>query len=191
MSIARAGQRSPLSPYPVPSPPAEPLAGAEQDAVLRLLGQLRPRPATVVIGTAREPECLRTAWLLGSRWRDEGGVVLDTVTWPEHAASWLRQAHRFTRSEPDAWIVSGLLPGWVQLGRRLALSTAWDPARTVATASLAHQDLIVHGGAGTFDGLRGAHRDGGSWQIDGSRLVNHPRPGATPVPDRTHHGQTT
>ncbi|MGI8305548.1 hypothetical protein [Saccharopolyspora hattusasensis] len=35
-------------------------------------------------------------------------------------------------------------------------------ARTIGTASLATEDLIALGGVGTFDGLRGATRDGGT-----------------------------
>jgi hypothetical protein len=176
MTRTPAGNPSPLPTRPVPDPTPEPLTGAEENAVVRLLDAMRPRPVTVVIGSARDALSERTALRLAARWQDQGGMILDTVTWPERAASWLRQANRFTRPRPDAWIVTGLLPGWVQMGRRLALSTDWDPARTVATACLSHQDLAAHGGPGTFDGLCGAHRDGGTWEFAGGRRVSRPRP---------------
>ena len=35
------------------------------------------------------------------RWEDQGRIVLDVVTWPEEAASWLRQATRFAAANPD------------------------------------------------------------------------------------------
>jgi hypothetical protein len=138
---------------------------AELAAVLRLLAALRPRIGSINIGSSRDPISLATAVAVQEAWTSAGGQVLDVVDWPDDAASWLRQARRFTVHEPDAWVVTGSIWGWVQMGRRLAYSTDWDPARTVATASLADATLIAAGGIGTFDGLRGVHRDGRSWHI--------------------------
>jgi hypothetical protein len=176
MTATPTGSWSPVITRPIPDAPAQAMTEAEERAVIRLLKAMRPHPVTVVIGAARDPRCADASERLAALWHDQGGVVLDTVTWPEHAASWLRQAHRLIRPAPDAWIVAGLLPGFVQLGRRLALSTGWDPARTVATASLAHESLIANGGIGTFDHLRGARRDGSTWEIIRTLLIDHPHP---------------
>ncbi|MEV6860425.1 hypothetical protein AB0M44_05390 [Streptosporangium subroseum] len=156
---------SPLARGTVVGPPPRPLTQAEQGAVMRLLEERRPRPLTVVIGSSRDTVSRETAKRLDAAWRERGGTVLDVLDWPEEAASWLRQARRFTAQAPDAWIVTGRPAGWVQMGRRLTLSTDWDPARTVATASLAVDHLIAQGGIGTFDHLCGAHRDGSTWTV--------------------------
>jgi len=84
-----------------------------------------------------------------------GGLVLATVTWPETAASWLRQARRFAAPEPDAWVVSATPASWAGMARRLQLSTAWSPHRTFATSALAGYPI---------PGLRGAHADGTTWE---------------------------
>jgi hypothetical protein len=58
--------------------------------------------------------------------------VRDVIDWPEQAASWLRQASRFTVSTPDVWIVlvadAGI--GWLRMRERLR-DTDWDPDRTL------------------------------------------------------------
>jgi hypothetical protein len=100
-----------------------------------LLAAFRPRIGSINIGSSRDPISLATAVVVQEAWTSAGGQVLDVVDWPDDAASWLRQARRFTVHEPDAWVVTGSVPGWVQMGRRLAYSTDWDPARTVATAA--------------------------------------------------------
>jgi hypothetical protein len=165
---------SPLARGMVAGPPPRPLTRAERATVMRLLEAKRPRPLTVTIGSSRDTVSREAAERLAAAWRERGGTVLDILDWPEEAASWLRQARRFTAQAPDAWIVTGRPTGWVQMGRRLALSTDWDPARTVATASLAVDHLIAHGGIGTFDHLYGAHRDGGTWTVFRTLLDEHP-----------------
>lgn len=162
---------------PGPRAPAvrtSPLTAAELDAVLRLLTTLRPRPRSLVVGSSRDEVSREAARLLAAQWESAGGTVLDIVNWPEDAASWLRQARRFAAGPPDAWAVTGQSAGWARMGRRLALSTCWDPARTVATSSLAREGLITLGGAGTFEGLRGAHRDGGAWEVGRTPLTGGP-----------------
>lgn len=165
---------SPLARGMAVGPPPRPLTRAERAAVMRLLEEKRPRPLTVVIGSSRDAVSREAAEQLAAAWRERDGTVLDILDWPEEAASWLRQARRFTAQAPDAWIVTGRPAGWVQMGRRLALSTDWDPARTVATASLSTDDLIIQGGIGTFDHLCGAHRDGGTWAVFRTLRDDHP-----------------
>ncbi|WP_410638933.1 hypothetical protein [Amycolatopsis sp. lyj-346] len=118
----------------------------ELEALLRLLGGARH----IVIGTdsssRADGDQIAAAW---------GGLVLATVTWPETAASWLRQARRFAAPEPDAWVVCATPAGWAGMCRRLQLSTSWSPHRTVATAALAGFPL---------SGLRGARADGTTWE---------------------------
>ncbi len=146
---------SPLPRLPVPARPPVACTVAEVATLLRLLAAL---PAdTLVIGTAADPVSRANAALLAAAWP---GEVLDTVVWPEAAASWLRQARRFTAPAPDAWLVTGTPAGWVGMGRRLAHSTGWSPRRTVATSGLADPVLVAAGGPDTFDGLRGARPDG-------------------------------
>ncbi|MDQ7807925.1 hypothetical protein Q5425_29665 [Amycolatopsis sp. A133] len=124
------------------------MTAAELEAVLRLLGPARH----IVIGTAADPASRAAGERIAEAW---GGLVLATVTWPETAASWLRQARRFAAPNPDAWVVSATPAGWAGMTRRLLLSTSWSPRRTVLTAALAGFSL---------PGLRGAHADGTTWE---------------------------
>ncbi|MEV5712467.1 hypothetical protein AB0L41_01150 [Amycolatopsis mediterranei] len=122
------------------------MTSLELAALLGLLGRARH----IVIGTdsssRTDGEQIAAAW---------GGMVLATVTWPETAASWLRQARRFAAPEPDAWVVSATPAGWAGMARRLLLSTSWSPHRTVTTSVLEGFPL---------PGLRGARADGTTWE---------------------------
>jgi hypothetical protein len=122
------------------------MTSLELAALLGLLGRARH----IVIGTDSasrpEGEQIAAAW---------GGLVLATVTWPETAASWLRQARRFAAPEPDAWVVAATPAGWAGMTRRLLLSTSWSPHRTIATSALEGFAL---------PGLRGARADGTTWE---------------------------
>ncbi|WP_328535782.1 hypothetical protein [Streptomyces sp. NBC_00344] len=169
-----AGSWSPKARRTAPGAPPRALTVAECSALMRLAVSRRPRPVTVVLGSSRDGVSRRAAGQLALAWEEQGGEVLDTVHWPEQAASWLRQARRFTAGQPDLWIVTGTPAGWVQMGRRLALSTDWAPARTLATASLATDELIACGGIGTFDQLRGVRRDGSGWEIVRTLFVDRP-----------------
>ncbi|MPZ82409.1 MAG: hypothetical protein GEV28_19220 [Actinophytocola sp.] len=139
---------------------------AEIATVLGLLLDLRP--VSIVVGTSADPVSRANGARLAEAWTARDGFVLATVAWPETAASWLRQARRFASPAPDAWVVTGTLAGWVGMGRQL-VGTAWSPRRTVATAGPAARSLVD---TGLFDGLRGAHADGGSWEIAGSLLIH-------------------
>jgi hypothetical protein len=122
------------------------MTSLELDALLGLLGRARH----IVIGTdsssRTEGEQIAAAW---------GGDLLATVTWPETAASWLRQARRFATPEPDAWVVSASPASWAGMSRRLLRSTSWSPHRTFATSALAGFPL---------PGLRGARANGTTWE---------------------------
>ncbi|MFF7453348.1 hypothetical protein [Kitasatospora sp. NPDC008115] len=143
-----------------PDPPAAHTA-AELDALVGLL----PRSATVVIGHGRDEASTAAARAFAARWQAGVGSVLDVVDWPEQAASWLRQARRFTAPAPDAWVVAGGPRGWAGMSRRLRRSTDWDPARTAGFASAGSALAAALAGPGTLDGLRGATADGRTWQL--------------------------
>jgi hypothetical protein len=168
---------SPLPRIPVQPTPATPCTGAELETVLRLARGIGRRIESVVIGSSADEVSRANAARIAEAWAERGGVVLATVTWPDTAASWLRQARRFTAPDPGAWIVTSTLPGWIGMGRRLVYSTTWDPHRTIATAGLADPVLIGAGGIGTFDSLRGAHTDGRTWEIAAAALVECGQPG--------------
>ncbi|SFW84538.1 hypothetical protein [Amycolatopsis australiensis] len=120
----------------------------ELAAILRLIGPARH----AVIGTATDPASLADGERIAEAW---DGLVLARVTWPETAASWLRQARRFTAPDPDVWVVSATPAGWAGMARRLQMSTSWSPHRTVVTSALAGSPL---------PGLRGARADGTTWE---------------------------
>jgi hypothetical protein len=120
----------------------------ELEALLGLIGPARH----IVIGTAADAASRADGERVAEAW---GGEVLATVTWPEVAASWLRQARRFAAPEPDAWVVSATPAGWAGMTRRLLLSTSWNPHRTILTSALAGFAL---------PGLRGARADGTTWE---------------------------
>jgi hypothetical protein len=125
------------------------MTSAELEALLGLLGRARH----IVLGTATDPASRADGERIAEAW---GGVVLATVTWPEVAASWLRQARRFAAPEPDAWVVSATPAGWAGMTRRLLLSTSWSPHRTILTSASAGFAL---------PGLRGVRADGTTWEI--------------------------
>jgi hypothetical protein len=124
------------------------MTDAELEALVKLIGQARH----IVIGTAADPVSRADGERIATTW---GGLVLATVTWPETAASWLRQAQRFAAPNPDIWVVSATPPGWTGMTRRLQMSTSWSPHRTIVTAALADHHL---------PGLRGARADGTTWE---------------------------
>lgn len=92
---------------------------------------------TIVIGTSRDAPSLLAGTELAAAWTARGGLVLAHVTWPETAASWLRQARRFADPTPDAWVVLATPGGWEGMATRLTRSTEWSPARTLISRTAA------------------------------------------------------
>ncbi|MFD8705564.1 hypothetical protein ACFV1W_23620 [Kitasatospora sp. NPDC059648] len=148
---------------PVPRPHTD----AELASLLGLLAGPGPgqRTGTVVVGHSRDDASRAAAQAFEDAWTARGGRVLAVVDWPETAASWLRPAKRLTAQTPDAWVIAASVPGFAQLARRLRLSTDFEPARTVAFASLNTPRLSALAGPGTLSGLRGASADGGTWDV--------------------------
>ncbi|WP_237534817.1 hypothetical protein [Streptomyces sp. SID3343] len=133
----------------LPAPHTE----AELAELLRLLTGRH----TITIGHGRDRASTAAAQALAAAWTGEAAAV---VSWPEHAASWLRPARRFVAHAPDAWVIAGTRPGWTGMRDRLLRGTEWDPSRTYAFASLAGAVTDEHGDGG-----------GGSrwWAADGAR----------------------
>ena len=134
-------------------------AGAEvAEAELNRMAELALRrdARTVTIGHGRSAAAAGAAAAFARRWEDQGRIVLDVVTWPEEAASWLRQATRFAAANPDLWIMAGPPGGWAQMTRRLLWSTPWEPGRTIAFAALGTERAVGLVGAGNLPSLTGA-----------------------------------
>ncbi|MFD4370736.1 hypothetical protein [Streptomyces sp. NPDC058486] len=109
-------------------PPPAPHTPAELAALIRLVA--RSGHHTVTIGHSRDSASVAAAGAFAAAWQSRGGQVLDTVDWPEHAASWLRPARRLTARTPDAWVIAASPLGWAQMSSRLLHSTTWTPNRT-------------------------------------------------------------
>jgi len=130
---------------------------------------------TVALGSGNSPAAARAADGFARRWEAAGGTIIGTITWPETAASWLRQATRFAAADPDLWVMAGPATGWAQMTRRLLWSTPWRPERTLAFASLGTRSVISLVGTHNLPGLTGPTATGGTWQVtDGLlRLPRH------------------
>ncbi|WP_238011408.1 hypothetical protein KZZ52_32910 [Dactylosporangium sp. AC04546] len=143
---------------------------AEVATIVRLA---RDRHAQdIVIGSGRTPHALATARLIESAWDRAGGQTLDTITWPETGASWLRQASRFAAPNPDLWLMVGPATGWAQMTRRLLWSTRWTPERTIATAGIGDSRTLALVGLVNLDGLVGASADGTPWLVAHDSLMH-------------------
>jgi hypothetical protein len=129
----------------------------------------------VAVGRGRSAAAARAVTAFARRWEANGGTVLDVVTWPEEAASWLRQATRFAAADPDLWVMTGAPRGWAQMTRRLLWSTPWQPGRTLAFAALGSQRAVALVGAHNLHGLAGATADGGTWTVCNGNLQVAPR----------------
>lgn len=92
------------------------------------------------------------------------------VSWPEEAASWLRQAHQLVTPGPDLWILGGASVGLAQMVTRLAWSTTWQSHRTLTIGAAATSEAMRLAGGHPFEGMRGADPDGALWQVRDSRL---------------------
>jgi hypothetical protein len=141
---------------------------AELDRMLQLALQEDAR--VIAVGRGRSPAATRAARGFARRWEAAGRTVLCVVTWPEEAASWLRQATRFADANPDLWVMAGPAGGWAQMTRRLLWSTAWQPERTIAFSDIGTGKAIGLVGAVNLPGLSGATTDGGTWVVRDGQL---------------------
>jgi hypothetical protein len=141
---------------------------AEIGSLLRLALERDAR--AVVIGRGRTPAAERAVAEFCRRWDGPARTVLSIVTWPEEAASWLRQARRFTEPDPDLWVMAGPPAGWAQMTRRLLWSTPWRPERTIAFAAVGSEPAIGLVRAANLEGLAGATAGGGTWAVQAGQL---------------------
>jgi hypothetical protein len=147
-------------------------AAAATEAELNRMAELALRRGaqSIAIGRGRSAATAAAAAAFARRWEARGRIVLDVVTWPEQAASWLRQATQFAAADPDLWVMAGPPGGWAQMTRRLLWSTSWEPGRTIAFAALGTDHAIGLVGAGNLPGLAGATADGGTWTVRDGQL---------------------
>jgi hypothetical protein len=166
-----------LSPRLPPSLVLDPAGPEPTEAELNRVAELAlGRGARhVAVGHGRSAAAARAVAAFTRRWEACGGTVLDVVTWPEEAASWLRQATRFAAADPDQWVMAGPPRGWAQMTRRLLWSTPWQPGRTLAFAALGTQRAIELVGVHNLQGLAGATADGGSWTVCNGSIRAAPR----------------
>jgi hypothetical protein len=136
---------------------------AELEAVI---GMLREMDAvTIAIGHGRHISAIAAAAALAGAWPDRGGTVLAVVSWPAHAASWLRQARRLARAQPDAWVVADSPPGFAPVARRLAAEPGWAATRTLGFATLSDPTLVDLAGTEALHGMAGATSTGRTWRL--------------------------
>ncbi|MFD7155593.1 hypothetical protein ACFV9C_13390 [Kribbella sp. NPDC059898] len=128
-----------------------------------LVGLARMRGArSIAIGSGRDPASVDAVRALADGW--DGEVVLE-LTWPETAASWMRQATRFAGADADLWIMFGPPLGWAQLTRRLLWSTPWDPARALLAAAVSDPRALDLVGRHNLTGIAGVTRAGQPWYV--------------------------
>ncbi|GAA2120820.1 hypothetical protein [Actinomadura alba] len=155
--------------------------GATDAELERMTAMGRERDAwTIALGHGRTPDAALATTRFTRRWQAAGGVIVDTVAWPETAASWMRQARRFTALDPDLWVMVGPVIGWAQMTRRLLWSTPWQPSRTIAGANVGTAAAIGLVGAANLPGMAGATCDGGTWTISYGELVTSAAPATGP-----------
>lgn len=155
------------SPRLSPDLACDPAWSGTADAELRGVTELAQRRGarSIAVGSGRSAAAALAVTEFARSWEDGGGTVLAVVTWPEEAASWLRQATRFAAADPDLWVMAGPPRGWAQMTRRLLWSTAWQPGRTIAFAALGTERAIGLVGAHNLHGLAGVTAHGGTWTV--------------------------
>ena len=156
-----------------PDRPAPDLPATDAELAALTDRARRRRASTIAIGSGRTPHATDAARRIAERWEHAGGKVIETVTWPESAASWLRSATRFAAARPDLWVMTGPATGWAQMAARLLWSTAWKPELTLATAALCDLPVLERVGLRLLDGLAGADADGHPWLVSANALL-HP-----------------
>lgn len=130
--------------------------------------------STITLGHARDQNSAAAVHAFAALWTASGRTVLRIVDWPENAASWLRQAHRFAEPEPDLWVVAGRPLGWAQMARRLTWSTSWRSRDTLAFSSLAAPSTQELAGPTILEELSGALPNGRIWRMRDSQIVIEP-----------------
>ncbi|MEV7238947.1 hypothetical protein AB0N06_35090 [Streptomyces sp. NPDC051020] len=120
---------------------------------------------TIAIGSGRDPRATHAAQRLAAAWQQTGGDVALELTWPETAASWLRQATRFAAADADVWIMLGPPQGWTQMTRRLLWSTPWQPAHTLLTGAVSDRRTLDLVGLHNLPGIAGVTRHGEPWHL--------------------------
>ncbi|HFK1529853.1 TPA: hypothetical protein ACGXM6_003619 [Bacillus cereus] len=161
-----------------PSPKNE----IEIHTMMNLLTSVHPPIESITIGHGRDEASRDIAYAMAELWETKGGsegaggYVLNIVDWPEEAASWLRPATRLTDGEPDAWIVTGSLLGWIQMCRRLYKDTNWDAQRTFGFSPLANPLMFTYAGKtiegqSILEGMRGILSNGDMWYIENGRFT--------------------
>lgn len=126
----------------------------------------------IAVGSGRDPEALAFADDFTALWNEAGGEVVKAVTWPEEAASWLRQATRFSAAEADLWIMTGPAAGWAQMTRRLLWSTGWRPENTLVTTAAGSRKALDLVGLHNLEGLAGLNSRGIRWTIRDGRQIS-------------------
>ncbi|WP_228000444.1 hypothetical protein [Nocardia australiensis] len=141
--------------------------------IAAIIAVARARGAhTLTLGSGRNPAAITTMAAVAAEWERGGRHIADHVTWPETAASWLRQARRFTATTPDLWVMTGPRLGWAQMTRRLLWSTTWTPRDTLVPAEIADPAALALVGTAYLNGLTGVDTDGSTWTVaDG--LLRH------------------
>ena len=139
----------------------------ELDAVVNLVRGLGD--GVVNVGHGRDPASTRRAQAFLDAWTAQDGLLGTVVSWPAHAASWLRQAERLATGA-DIWVVADTPAGWAGIGPRLAETTRWRADRTVAFPGLDDPRLVISTGRVAVTGLRGVTADGRTWTHDGRWL---------------------
>lgn len=154
---------SPLLARPPHLGPDAPATDLEVAALVALAAGRGAR--SIAVGSGRTSPALAAADAITQAWRADGGSVTVAVTWPETAASWLRQARRFADAPADLWVMTGPETGWAQMTRRLLWSTPWRPERTLATGAIGRPATLALVGAYQLRGLAGACANGAIWTV--------------------------
>lgn len=131
---------------------------------------------TLALGSGRTRAAIATMSAVGAQWERGGGRIADHITWPETAASWLRQARRFTAAAPDMWVMTGPPLGWAQMTRRLLWSTPWSAGTTIVTSEIADPAALALVGTAYLEGLTGVDPDGSVWTVTDGVLRHQPGP---------------
>jgi hypothetical protein len=162
-------------------PARSPGASVGDLEVAALVALARSRDArSIAIGSGRDSGSLDGVRAVADRWEAAGGEVALELSWPESAASWLRQATRFAAADAEMWIMLGPPIGWTQMTRRLLWSTPWDPARTLLAAEVSTPAVLGLVGLHNLEGIAGVTRDRQSWYVDDVQQIASPyhgRPG--------------